>query len=105
MNETNPLLNPDYHRVNRPSVCWTTSNLRVTRLRLLSDHGCDWWDVSYCHGEIVENGQCHQVTVLLPFNQLPKRTWKTAIIEHAKNDNVFAKSLGIIDDINISLLS
>lgn len=77
-------------------VPWATPGLKVTRLRLLSDPGLDFWDVSYCHGEY--NGK--PCTVSLPFSQVPKRNVKAFIIQEAKRDGVYAKGLGILDCIS-----
>lgn len=79
-------------------VCWTTPHLRVTRLRLLSDPGFPAWDVSYCHGTIVTTGE--QVDVELPFDQLPKRRMRAAIVAAAIRDNVYARGLGILENIS-----
>ena len=87
----------DYHssvtyQIKR-AVPWTMNGLKVTRLRLVSNKGFPFWDVSYCHGFIGDE----PVRVALPFGQLPKQgTWH-AIVEAAKRDNVFAKGLGILD--------
>jgi hypothetical protein len=97
--ETNGLENgPDYHhnRGQTRSVYWDEPNLRITRLRLLSDPGYPAWDVSYCHGSI--NGEA--VDVQLPFDQLPKRKMLAAIVSHAKRDGVHAKNLGVFDAIS-----
>jgi hypothetical protein len=63
---------------------------------LLSDPGYPYWDVSYCHGEI--NGR--KVRVQLPFSELPKYQVVQTIIKYAKQDKVFAKGLGILDNIS-----
>lgn len=96
MVETNALadgLAYHYGRRNQeggiPRVCWTTPNLEVTRLRLLSDPGYPEWDVSYCHG--ILNGR--HVNVALPFSSLPKKTWKTALYKEASATGVFIKGL------------
>lgn len=97
--EFNGLVNgPQYHaaRAGAATVCWTTPGLRVTRLRLLSDRGLSWWDVSYCHGEL--NGE--PVDVELPFSQLPKSRFKAAIVQEAIKAGVFARGLGILDNIS-----
>lgn len=78
------------------TVDWTTKGLYVTRLRLLSDPGFPWWDVSYCHGRL--NGR--HVNVQLPFSQLPKRGMLGAIIKYAKEDRVYAKGIGVLDNIS-----
>lgn len=78
---------------------WTDKRLaRITRLRLISD---PWpyptWDFSYCFGEDVDGNPCR---VILPFNTLPKRGMRQAILEYAKEDGVYAKGLGIFDNIS-----
>lgn len=103
--ETNGLTDGQaYHAVDRSlNVYWHDPRLgRITRLRLLSDPGFPWWDVSYCHGELKDGTPC---TVTLPFDQLPKTKHgqggiQRAIIEHAKKDGVYAKGLGIFDAIS-----
>lgn len=87
-----------YHaaRADAADVEWTEPGLKITRLRLLSDPGFPVWDVSYCHG--VLDGE--PVNVLLPFSQLPKRNLRSAIIEYAKRDRLFAKGIGILDNIS-----
>lgn len=107
--ETNPLTDAQREQtpgVNAPCVDWSDKDLaKVTRLRLLTDPGLDFWDVSYCHGILKDGTPCR---VSLPFNQL-KRTTRhmghvvfqpsvaAQIIEHAKRDGVYAKGLGILD--------
>jgi hypothetical protein len=85
-----------HHQPRNRTVDWAEPGLKVTRLRLLSDPGLPFWDVSYCHGEI--NGE--QVRVALPFSQLPKRGMRKAIVEQAIRDGVFAKGLGILDNVS-----
>jgi len=83
------------------TVDWTDKRLaKITRLRLLSDPGYPAWDVSYCYGQL-KNGA--NVKVDLPFRQLPKRGVIGTILKYAKKDGVYAKGLGIFD--NISRLS
>lgn len=97
--ETNGLVDAAaYHRAagHRRSVEWSVPGLKITRLRLLSDPGFPMWDVSYCHGEI--DGE--PVSVSLPFSQLPKRGWKREIVNHANRDGVYARGLGIFDNIS-----
>lgn len=82
------------------TVYWADKKLaKVTRLRLLSDPGFPFWDVSYCYGELKDGTA---VRVSLPFHQLPKGKGKLngAIIEWAKKDGVYAKRLGIFDVIS-----
>ena len=101
--EVNGLLDPKaYHNEMgdlKRSVDWTEPGLYVHRLRLLTDRGYPMWDVSYCHGTMPDGTY---VRVRLPFHQLPRRGMKRALVEHAKRDGVYARGLGILD--NISLL-
>jgi hypothetical protein len=70
-------------------VCWTTPGLEITRLRMLSDPGFPYWDISYCNG--VLNGR--HVDVLLPFSELPKYKMKTALYKEAQATGKFIKGL------------
>jgi hypothetical protein len=80
-------------------VCWSTPGLTVTRLRLLCDRlGSELvMDVSYCHGEL--DGA--PVLVALPFSRLAARRWKSEIVEAAREARVYAKGLGILDNVSI----
>ena len=88
--------------IRNGKVDWDTPNLKVTRLRMVSDRGFPYWDISYCYG--VLDGK--HVRVRLPFSQIPKpfapeaKAWgfgKGFIINEAKRAGVFAKGLGILD--------
>jgi len=99
VHETNPLPDGYHENVTRKikrRVDWTTPGLYVTRLRLLSDYGFPWWDVSYCHGTL--DGE--PVDVVLPFSQLPKKGFRAAIIDYAKEDKLYAKELGVLDNLS-----
>ena len=91
--------------LEKEKVDWDTPYLKVTRLRMVSDHGFPYWDISYCYG--VLNGK--HVRVRLPFSQIPKPYAPQAkalgfgrgfIINEAKKAGVFAKGLGILDCIS-----
>lgn len=90
----------EYHdsRPDNPrKVDWTEPGLKITRLRLLSDPGFPFWDVSYCHGMVGEE----HVDVDLPFNQVPKGGFRRFIVERGKRDGVFVKGLGLFDAITM----
>lgn len=90
--ETNGLVDGlayHYGRGETATVDWTTPGLRITRLRLLSDPGFPFWDVSYCHG--ILDGK--HVNVLVPFGQLPKRGMRQALYNHAKKTGKFINGL------------
>ena len=93
--ENNPIPQ-GYHdavtREIRERVYWTDDRLaRIVRFRLLSDPGFPLWDVSYCHGQLKDGAY---VEVELPFDQLPRRGWKRALVQWAKKEKVFAQRLG-----------
>lgn len=99
--ETNGLVNGIAYQAEYADarvVDWTEPHLRVTRLRLLSDPGFPFWDVSYCHGVLCHSGE--KVRVQVPFHQLRKGKMKTEIVEWARREGVFAKGLGILDNIS-----
>jgi len=88
----------EYLNTLEGTVDWTDKRLaKITRLRLLSDPGFPLWDVSYCYGQLHDGTN---VKVDLPFHQLPKRDMKAWIIKYAKKDGVYAKGLGIFDNIS-----
>lgn len=77
------------------TVDWTDPNLsKVVRLKLVTDPGLPFADVSYCYGDLADSTP---VRVRLPFYQLPRKGLRAAIVEYAKADRVHAKSLGILD--------
>lgn len=89
-NETNPLVDGGYHLVDRSKIVnWDDAGVVITRLRLVSDPGFPFWDVSYCHGE--QYGQ--PVTVTLPFSQLPKRNMRAWLYNEAKKTGKFIPGL------------
>lgn len=97
--ETNPIpdgFHDEFTRKAERKVYWTADNLEIVRLRLLSDPFYGAWDVSYCYGRI--DGE--PVEVSLPFQLLPKRGFRRAIVEYAKRDGIHAKRLGILDNIS-----
>lgn len=100
--EVNGLENPaefhaEFTHKIKETVYWSDPRLaKIVRLRLLSDLGLDFWDVSYCYG-VLKDGS--PVEVQLPFSQLGRgRRYKglmPQIVEFAKADKVYAKGLGI----------
>ena len=103
MINTNTLINGNEYRElysGVRTVDWTEPNLKITRIRCLSDDGHPMWDISYCHGTVGDE----RVIVDLPFRQLPKFRLKSEVIRLGKRDNVFAKGLGLLDFHNYSFL-
>jgi hypothetical protein len=107
--ETNGLTDAQaYHEsVDRSGPLWTFQELqaaggKVTRLRLLSDPGFPFWDVSYCHGTLPDG---RIVPVQTTFFQLPKRNTIGAIINDARVEGYYAQRLGLLDRSNWSTLN
>lgn len=98
VSETNPLPTGYHNEKATESVDWTDKRLaRIERLRLLSDPGYPFWDVSYCYGRL-KTGE--KVEVSLPFSELPKRKMFEALIKYAKADKVYLKGLGVFGAIS-----
>lgn len=97
-NEQNPIsgtMKKAHDEIKRSVAWWEVK--KIVRLRLLSDPGFPMWDVSYCTG-VMSDGEV--VDVMLPFSQLPKRGYKRAIVNYAKKDGIFAKGIGVLDNIS-----
>ena len=75
--------------------------VKIVRLRLLTDPGFPYWDVSYCHGELRDGTP---VRVNLPVHQFKRSNLKGEIIAMAKAAGVYAKGMGLLDDAVISKL-
>ncbi len=72
---------------------------KITRLRLLSDYGCPFWDISYCHATLPDG---RIVPVQVTSNTIWKKSIKGSLIEWAKLEGVFAKGIGLLDESNWS---
>lgn len=75
--------------------------VKIDRIRLLTDPGFPYYDVSYVYGTLRDG---RHVRVDLGSHQLPKRGLKGELIRLAKQANRYAKGLGMLDDSTISIL-
>lgn len=75
--------------------------VKIVRLRLLTDPGFPYWDVSYCHGELRDGTP---VRVNLPVHQFKRSNLKGQLIAMAKEAGRFGKGMGLLDDNVISKL-
>lgn len=96
-----------YHRSVNRDVTWNAKAFqaaggRITRLRLLSDPGFPWWDVSYCHGTLPDGTV---VPVDLGESQFRKRDTVRHLVEVAQREGFNAKRLGLLDKGNWSTLN
>lgn len=74
---------------------------RINRLRLLSDVGFPFWDVSYCYGTLKDGTR---VRVNLPVYQFSKRALKKELLDMCREAGVYGKGLGLFDPETISRL-
>ena len=71
----------------------------ITRLRLLTDPGFPYWDLSYCHGRL-DNGT--EVTVILPWYQFSKKNGlNRELIAMCSEAGVYGKGLDIFNAVSI----
>lgn len=100
--ETNPIT--DYaHQGESPafSVDLTDPRLaRITRLRVVSDPGFPFFDLSYCHGQLKDGTY---VRVDLPWYQFPRKGFSRALVTMCKEAGVYGRGLGIFDGDVISI--
>jgi len=104
VSETNPLIgeHPDWDEI----VDLNDSRLRrITRLRLISDPGFPYWDVSYCYGELSDGTP---VRVEIGGSQFRRGrgapSLTSQLVALAKSQGVYAKGIGLIDPGVISTL-
>lgn len=103
VDETNPLENgQDYHEEERIYVYFeeltSEDEIEMERLRLLTDSGLPFYDISYIH--IIYNGKKAQL-LDFPVNKLPKKGWKEKMIDICKKNNIFIKHIVHPDRVSI----
>jgi hypothetical protein len=103
VNETNPLWTSGVtHETIQESVRLGDPRLeRVTRLRLLTEPGYPYFDISYIYGVLKDGTHCRIDTHP---GCLGRRTIKRDLIEWAREEGAYAKGLGLLDDANWSIL-
>lgn len=104
--ETNPLgLSSHTHE----TVNWELGDIQlsdprlisINRLRLLTEPGYPYYDVSYCYGTLADGTH---VRVDIGTTHLGRRTIKSELIQLAKDAGRFAKGMGLLDEANWSIL-
>ena len=73
----------------------------ITRLRLLTEGGYPYLDISYCYG-VLRDGS--PVRVQITCQPLSRQTPKADLIAWAKMEGAYAKGLGLLDEGNWSVL-
>lgn len=93
--------------VSKPVYINDPDLARVIRLRLLTDRDCPQWDLSYIDGQMKDGTYvrviAHAFGRLRKHYGKPGKGLKAAIIAAAKQEGVFAKGLGLLDDDVISV--
>ena len=105
VNETNPLWvsestheNVDFSihcRLGDPRL------ERITRLRLLTEPGYPYFDISYVYG-VLKDGT--HVRIAGDPGSLGRKTIKADLVAWAREEGAYAKGLGLLDDSNWSIL-
>jgi hypothetical protein len=98
--ETNPLVGD--HPKREARVALNDPRLdRITRLRLISDPGLPWWDVSYCYG-LLKDGTW--ADVVLPECDLRRGpgapSLSSQLVAIAKSQGVYARGIGLLDSVS-----
>lgn len=105
--ETNGLVDSGYHERVEHGQDYTLNELdaaggTITRLRLLTERGYPFLDISYAHGTLPD-GRIVRIN-LADVDKLRRKSIKGDLIEWAKRQGVFAKRLGLLDEGNWSIL-
>lgn len=99
--EYNTLPGANYHDIERETVSWydlkKSDRLIAERIRILTDPGFPWFDISYFHLWI--NGKPSEIRDF-PVDQLPRRTYKKILIEECKKQGIF-----IVDVVSDGVIS
>ena len=73
----------------------------IDRLRLLTEPGYPYYDVSYCYGTLRDG---RHVRVDIGDSHLPRRGTKRRLVELASEAGRYAKGLGLLDENRWSIL-
>ena len=105
VNETNPLWTSEvtHETIEVYTTLGDPDLARITRLRLLTDPGCPFFDISYCYGVMKDGRHARIEGGHMPVS-LGRRTLKRDLIEWARAEGAYAKGLGLLDDSNWSIL-
>jgi hypothetical protein len=75
--------------------------IRIDRIRLLTDRGCPFFDVSYVYGTLRDG---RHVRVDLGAWQLPRKGLRRELVRLAAEAGRYGKGLGMLDDSTLSIL-
>lgn len=74
---------------------------RIVRLRLLTDPGSPFFDISYCYGQLKDG---RYVRLSGAPQSISRRNPKGDLLAWAKEEKAYAKGLGLLDRANWSIL-
>jgi hypothetical protein len=74
---------------------------KLTRVRLLTDRGCPFLDLSYAMGELADGSHCR---VRIDCSSLGRKTYRSEIAAECKRLGVNANKLGVWDSGTYSIL-
>jgi hypothetical protein len=78
---------------------------KVVRLRMLTEAGFPFLDISYCHGRLPNGRMVHiNITCGQPRKGRNSEPYMSDLIAWAKAEGVYAKGLGLLDPGNWSIL-
>lgn len=103
VNETNPIWASEVTHETITDHCHLGDPRleRIVRLRLLTDPGCPFFDISYVYG-VLKDGT--HVRIDGAPSSLGRKTLKRDLIAWAREEGAYAKGLGLLDDSNWSIL-
>jgi hypothetical protein len=105
VNETNPLWTSEATHENVDFSIHVTLGspevARVVRLRLLTEPGYPYFDISYCYVQLKDGRYARLSDTPM---SLGRKTLKRDLIAWAREEGAYAKGLGLLDDNNWSIL-
>lgn len=78
--------------------------VKIVRLRLLTDAGFPWWDISYCYGQLADG--TYVSVSLMGIGQLRKARggYRAHLVEIFREAKRYGRGMGIFDDGVISTM-
>lgn len=70
--------------------------VRIERLRLLSDFGLTWWDISYCYGRLLGGDLVRVDLGVYQINKIGRGVDKRHLVQIAKANGRYAKDVGLL---------
>ena len=71
--------------------------VRIERLRLLSDFGLNWWDISYCYGRHIDGSLVRVDLGVDRIGKIGRGVNRGDLIKIAKANGRYAKGIGLLE--------